>query len=76
MMPGMPPMVQQMSDAQSSLMRMKKMEKAAADIPQAWIISEKSRAMYGATLKAIVITGKATAPPPTLVMPGRNIIDS
>jgi hypothetical protein len=37
--------------------------------PQDWIISEKSLATAGEMLKAKVITGKATAPPPSDVMP-------
>ena len=37
--------------------------------PQDWIISEKSLATAGVILKAKVITGKATAPPPSDVMP-------
>ena len=45
------------------------MVKAAAIIPQDWIISEKSRATAGAIPKARVITGKATEPPPSLVIP-------
>ena len=45
------------------------MVKAAAVIPQDWIISEKSRATSGAMLKARVIMGKATVPPPSLVIP-------
>ena len=45
------------------------MVKAAAVIPQDWIISEKSRAIEGGILKARVMTGKATAPPPSLVIP-------
>ena len=48
---------------------MKKMAKEAALMPVACIIMEKSLAMDGAMLNARVITGKATAPPPSDVMP-------
>ena len=36
---------------------------------QPWIMSEKSRATEGAMPRASVMTGKATAPPPSDVMP-------
>ncbi len=35
-------------------------------------MSEKSLAMAGLIPRARVITGKATAPPPSEVMPGKN----
>ena len=38
--------------------------------PHDWIIKEKSLATAGLIPRASVITGKATAPPPSLVMPG------
>ena len=37
--------------------------------PQDWIISEKSLATFGQTFNAKVITGNATAPPPSEVIP-------
>ena len=49
------------------------MVKAAAVIPHDCIIREKSLATAGATLRARVITGKATAPPPSLVIPKGKI---
>ena len=39
------------------------------DWPQAWIMREKSLATWGVICRARVITGKATAPPPSLVIP-------
>ena len=47
----------------------KKIVKAAAVIPHDCIIREKSRAIAGFMPKARVITGKATAPPPSEVIP-------
>ena len=38
-------------------------------LPQDWIISEKSLATVGQTFNAKVITGNATAPPPSEVIP-------
>ena len=38
-------------------------------LPQDWIISEKSLATLGQTFNAKVITGNATAPPPSEVIP-------
>lgn len=38
-------------------------------LPQDWIMSEKSLATEGAIPRARVITGNATAPPPSEVMP-------
>ena len=38
-------------------------------LPQDWIISEKSLATFGQTFNAKVITGNATAPPPSEVIP-------
>ena len=68
-MPTRPPMEQNMMECHSSCTRIQKMVKAAAVIPQDWIISEKSRATAGLMPKASVMTGKATAPPPSLVIP-------
>ena len=48
---------------------MKNMVNEAADIPNDCMRTEKSRAVTGDILKARVITGKATAPPPSLVIP-------
>ena len=42
-------------------------------LPQDCIISEKSLATVGATFNAKVITGNATAPPPSDVIP-KNLI--
>ncbi len=42
--------------------------------PQDWIISEKSLATVGSTFNASVITGKATAPPPSVVIPKSEIL--
>ena len=67
--PTTPPIEHRMSECHSSWTLMKKILKAAADIPQDWIIKEKSRATEGGILKARVMTGKATAPPPSLVIP-------
>ena len=47
----------------------KKMVKAAAVIPQDCIMSEKSLATMGLMPNPRVITGKATAPPPSDVIP-------
>ena len=44
-------------------------EKEYKILPQDWIISEKSLATVGQTFKAKVITGNATAPPPSDVIP-------
>ena len=41
-------------------------------MPTAWIKREKSRATLGAILKPSVMTGNATAPPPSLVAPAMN----
>ena len=68
-MPTIPPSEQNMRECHSSCTRIQKIVKAAAVIPQDWIISEKSRATAGDMLKARVMTGKATAPPPSLVIP-------
>ena len=68
-MPKIPPREQSVKECHSSCTRIQKMVKAAAIIPQDWIISEKSRATAGAIPKARVITGKATEPPPSLVIP-------
>ena len=38
-------------------------------LPQDWIMSEKSLAMAGGIPRANVMTGKATAPPPSDVIP-------
>ena len=38
-------------------------------LPQDWIMREKSLATAGLIPRARVITGKATAPPPSLVIP-------
>ena len=43
--------------------------KEAATMPTVWIRRLKSRATSGGTLRTSVITGKATAPPPTDVAP-------
>ena len=65
----MPPIEQNMMECDSNCTRIQKMVKAAVVIPQDWIISEKSRAIAGEILKARVMTGKATPPPPSLVIP-------
>ena len=67
--PRMPPIEQKMMECHSNCTRIQKMVNAAAVIPQDWIISEKSRATAGAIPKARVMTGNATAPPPSLVIP-------
>ncbi len=51
---------------------MNRIVNAAADIPHDWIISEKSRATAGDVPNANVITGNATAPPPSDVIPGNK----
>ena len=58
-----------MRECFSSLIFIQKMVKAAAVIPQDWIIRLKSLATEGEIPRARVITGKATAPPPSLVIP-------
>ena len=40
--------------------------------PQHWIMNEKSLAMDGVRCRTSVITGKATAPPPSAVAPPIN----
>ena len=67
-MPTRPPMEQNMMECHSSCTRIQRMVKAAAVIPHDWIMSEKSRATAGLMPKASVMTGKATAPPPSLVI--------
>ena len=67
--PAKAPVLQKMRECFSSLILIQKMVKAAAVIPQDWIIRLKSLATEGAMPRARVITGKATAPPPSLVMP-------
>merc|ERR1719500_234581 len=68
-MPAMAPRLQKTRECHSSFTFIQKMVKAAADMPQDWIIKLKSRATAGLMPRASVITGKATAPPPSLVIP-------
>ena len=67
--PAKAPVLQKIKECFSNLILIQKMVKAAAVIPQDWIIRLKSLATAGAILRARVMTGKATAPPPSLVMP-------
>lgn len=39
------------------------------NLPIDWMVKVKSLTTSGKTFRSIVITGKATAPPPTLVIP-------
>merc|ERR1719500_282700 len=71
-MPTMAPRLQKTRECHSSFTFIQKMVKAAADMPQDWIIKLKSRATAGLMPRASVITGKATAPPPSLVIPGHQ----
>ena len=84
--PAKPPLLQNIKECFSSLIRIQNIVNAAAIIPtfqidhiqfyefqyspHDWIIKEKSLATAGLIPRASVITGKATAPPPSLVMPG------
>ena len=62
-------MEQNINENHSNLTFMNNIENVAAVIPTDWMIMLKSLATVGWTAKASVITGKATAPPPTLVIP-------
>ena len=48
------------------------MVKVAATMPTVWIIMEKSLATGGVMPSTRVMTGKATAPPPTEVAPATS----
>merc|ERR1711962_179943 len=67
--PATAPRLQKTRECHSSFTFIQKIVKAAADIPQDWIIKLKSLATAGLIPSARVITGKATAPPPSLVIP-------
>jgi len=69
MSPADPPREDRPRTLHSHLILMKMIVNDAAVIPHDWIRTEKSRAMVGLMLKARVMTGKAIAPPPSLVIP-------
>ena len=70
--PITPPRKEYIRAVRSIVIFLKKITREAQVIPTDWIIREKSRATEGDILKPSVITGNATAPPPSLVAPAIN----
>ena len=67
-----PPRELKASALHSHLILMNRMVNDAANIPHDWSMTEKSLATLGGVVNARVMIGKATAPPPSFVIPKSN----